>query len=946
MKLEPGMAYNTKTLNKIFAFLSVLLFLCTVWMLLEDYIRPWKFFQLQGMKIRQNFIAKQVNEEKKNLDQKKIDQVQLELQQAEKVIDQRKGSIKELEDKLQNLKGQLYSTNLEKGKGNSALSESVFNYEMAHLHHDPNAPKLKKKLEKDQKYYTAAAEKLKELEEEKKTLTIDLANLKKEQVESENELKDLTGKLERLQKALDVVTPGPIMVLRNLPFGDFLDPTIRIHQVFTDFVTEDRYFQQVMRVDRCITCHMNADRPGFEDQPNPFKTHSKLDLMVGANSPHPLQTYGCSSCHRGDNQRVRDFSGPAHTPENLAQAHDWKEKYDWHPPHKILQPMLKLSQTEASCINCHKGVERIPHAEKLNKGIALLETNGCYACHTIQGWEHLRKPAPSLVKVGSKLSKNFIKNWIWNPKFFNPHTKMPHFFMQSNNSRPDFVAKNKVEVNAMGEFLTQISEEYTPHAKYLNTSSGPDLEKGKELISEKGCMGCHQVQGVDEKFAQSKARRGPYLVNLGSKLSKDWLVSWLLKPTHYDPETIMPSFRLSPEEASLMTDFLLSSKNEKFSQLTFDELDKNLRDELLIDYFNAFNSLAQAKEKLAKLSDHERTLELGRRSIGKYGCAGCHNITGFEKAAKIGPELSAIGSKPITQFGFGHEDIPEQRDAWISAHLENPRRWDIGVEKSFKDLQRMPNYYLGKSDIESIQNVLLGMVNDYVPLKGVKKLSMEEQIIEKGMKVVRDKNCLGCHKIDGEGGEILKNYEDDLTQGPPYLVDQGHRVKTQWFYEFLGNVQPIRPWLNIKMPSFHFTNEEKNAIVNMFQVKSKQPIFESERTADKVHWDNGEREGAIVLFKQLDCAMCHTQGLKEDAPLAPNLFLTRPRLRESWMEKWMHDPSKILEYTTMPNFWADNESQAPEILNGDVEAQIKALRKYIQEMYGRNPADVKAELGI
>ena len=88
------------------------------------------------------------------------------------------------------------------------------------------------------------------------------------------------------------------------------------------------------------------------------------------------------------------------------------------------------------------------------------------------------------------------------------------------------------------------------------------------------------------------------------------------------------------------------------------------------------------------MSSRERTLELGRRSIGKYGCYSCHSIKGFASdRAPIGPELTAVGSKPITQFGFGQQkQVEHTRHAWIENHLEIPGRWDIGVPKAFKDL--------------------------------------------------------------------------------------------------------------------------------------------------------------------------------------------------------------------------------------------------------------------
>ena len=54
-------------------------------------------------------------------------------------------------------------------------------------------------------------------------------------------------------------------------------------------------------------------------------------------------------------------------------------------------------------------------------------------------------------------------------------------------------------------------------------------------------------------------------------------------------------------------------------------------------------------------------------------------LLNLKVVASIGPELSKIGSKPLTQFGFGHEKVEHSRDAWIQAHLINPRRWDNGL---------------------------------------------------------------------------------------------------------------------------------------------------------------------------------------------------------------------------------------------------------------------------
>jgi mono/diheme cytochrome c family protein len=417
-------------------------------------------------------------------------------------------------------------------------------------------------------------------------------------------------------------------------------------------------------------------------------------------------------------------------------------------------------------------------------------------------------------------------------------------------------------------------------------------------------------------------------------------VSWLKKPSHYQEDTVMPSFRLTDAEANNITAYLMTLKNDKFTSLKFDELNPALRDEILVtDYLSAFEPIAEAQKKLAAMSDEERTMELGRRSISKYGCYSCHNINGFEgDLPQIGPELTKVGSKPVEQFGFGQQkQVAKTRQAWLTQHLKQPSIWDIGVPKPFKDLNKMPNFYLSDAEIESIVVDLLGQVADKVPMAGRKNLDANEKLAEIGKKIVNKYNCQGCHKIDGNGGDITKVYEEDLGYGPPYLVKQGHRVKTDWFYNFLRNVHPIRTYVNIRMPSFHFSNDDVNKIISYFQADSDQPTFEE---PEVVTWEPGEREAAIKIWNELACTTCHTIGFNNDPAQAPPLKYAKKRLRGSWIEKWLTNPTDFLPYTSMPNFWDGGNTAAVDgVLDNDPKRQIRAMRKYVQEMgYDTSPA--------
>lgn len=928
-KHEPGMAYDMKKLHKVFAFFSLVFLMAVVWVFLDDYIRPWKAIQVEAMKIEKKKIADKIAAEEKKISAEKLSILDKQLEDAKKKVSERTEEIAKIESELNLVRRDIKEESITSGRLNGDVAALGFKWGGAASHGASYADKMLKELQLKKKLFAESKDRMKSLQANEKKLTRKIADIKKDITSTEKEINSIVGKKDLLQMAHDKKKITPLFALRNAPFIDFLDPTVKIQQIVLNNITDDRYFQHVPKVDRCITCHTFIDKPGYEDQPNPHKTHPKLDLMVGAQGKHPMKQFGCTTCHGGEGHRVTDFNSPAHMPATAEQRAEWAEKYHWHEPHKVPIVQFKKGQYEAGCVKCHTGVQYLEGATVLNEGRKNIEKFGCYGCHKIEGWEHKRKPGPSLEKIASKVDKEFFKNWVWDPKSFNKHAKMPAFFNQMNNSDPESIKKNIAEVNAMADFIYAQSEKYKPFKRY----TGGNKERGKKLVKDVGCMACH---GVSDFAAESKmvdAHKGPFLDGLGSKVkSPDWMVSWLLKPDHFQKDTIMPSFRLTSREANDITAYLMDKKNESFEKLKFEKMDKSARDEILVTYFSAFDTLEVAQKKLATMSDHERTMELGKRSVGKYGCYSCHSIKGFEGRAPIGPELSKIGSKPLTQFGFSHEyDVEHSRDGWIKAHLLSPRRWDNNVDKPFKDLLRMPNFEMTEREAETITVALIGQVADKVPLDGVKRLNPDEAAVAEGMKVAIKYNCIGCHQIDGMFGDLLKVYEEegDINEGPPRLVGQGHRVQADWFHYFLDNVYPIRPWLSVRMPSFNLTNEERNKLVALFQGKSKMDTFED--VHKQVTWEPGEKKAAKQLFNDLACASCHAAEYTNDEPSAPNLKYAKRRLRASWIEKWLAGPDKIMPGTTMPSFWPDGEAADPDLLGGDAQRQIKALTKLLLE---------------
>jgi hypothetical protein len=82
-------------------------------------------------------------------------------------------------------------------------------------------------------------------------------------------------------------------------------------------------------------------------------------------------------------------------------------------------------------------------------------------------------------------------------------------------------------------------------------------------------------------------------------------------------------------------------------------------------------------------------------------------------------------------------------------------------------------------------------------------------------------NCIGCHEIENRGGFIRKYYEQNPTLAPPILNGEGEKVQSNWLYGFLNQPVPIRPWLQVRMPTFGFSAVNANALVDYFTGLSK-----------------------------------------------------------------------------------------------------------------------------
>ncbi|MEE3104031.1 MAG: hypothetical protein VX273_00500, partial [Acidobacteriota bacterium] len=354
-KKSVGHAYNIDFLNVVFAASSIFLFVSMLWMVWDDYDREWKGYQRRFVQLEMEVTRTSLEAANQEVDTRVISELEAKRADAEARLEVQTEQISILQEELDGVDVQLELANqlYQFAKANYDVDKYTFEVERGE---DPDAPGLDETQATIEAQYAEWLElglEVEQLTAERNGLRDEIADFSREVTDLDEEIGALTGESRRLSERLGAIEPNfRDEFLLNAPLLDFMAPTITVQQVVTPNILDDVNFTRVPKMDRCMTCHLAIDREGYEDYPQPFRTHSNLSTYVGSASPHPLEQTGCTVCHEGMGQSV-SFRDVAHTPVSEEQLHAWEEAYNWEEPHLWDYPMLPSGMAEASCAKCH-----------------------------------------------------------------------------------------------------------------------------------------------------------------------------------------------------------------------------------------------------------------------------------------------------------------------------------------------------------------------------------------------------------------------------------------------------------------------------------------------------------------------------------------------------------------------------------------------------------------
>jgi cbb3-type cytochrome oxidase cytochrome c subunit len=575
------------------------------------------------------------------------------------------------------------------------------------------------------------------------------------------------------------------------------------------------------------------------------------------------------------------------------------------------------------CFGCHeingyKGTQPIGPDLRLEPQTA--EEAAKIAADPNQIAGKMRKVGPSLRHIASKVGRGWMEDWVSDPTNFRPTTRMPRFFHLSNQQDELAQEYQPVEIAAVTQFLLKNSEEFD----YLEPQEGytPDPERGKKLFSQKGCLACHS----HGDFPGTTADFGPELGKVHAKLPAGeqgflWLYSWIKEPTRYHARTRMPDLYLDPykegeteiDPAADIAAWLLQGGSQEWDQVEVDDgaldsmVEMFLRDVLTEAQFDEFmetRDLSLGGElKETDLKGDERELWLGedpgsvsdeqwkelklnyvgRRTVTRYGCYGCHDISGFEEARPIGTALQDWGRKDtsklapehieeflhLEEFEFRIVPLQESDDVdailsqidsartfneWADARAADESISDKPIEETVRKTERSET--LG--DVEELEKLEVGQwTKEPVERDGKQYLvllesaeSMHERVedyVKAGMG-----DAFTSKEKEEYGMSIAYFAENLLHHGRAGFAWQKLRQPRSYDYKKTGTKGYDE---RLRMPKFPFDQHEIEAITTFVLGLVADPPME--KYLYRPDGPAGDRIAGEYLLQQFNCTGCH-----------------------------------------------------------------------------------------
>lgn len=279
--------------------------------------------------------------------------------------------------------------------------------------------------------------------------------------------------------------------------------------------------------------------------------------------------------------------------------------------------------------------------ELVDRGQAVWGNARCTICHTVNGpgeeliggFVDLRVGGIDLHISAARLRRDWLYEWIKEPKNYFPDTLMPRFRLSDDE------LKGLVEYILRDDAFLPAEEEPESPDGWEALDEPERVSRGKRLIELSRCVVCHDAQGIPEvlRVAERPAppppggfeflaydlrclschaiqgRGGTYapdLTGAGSRLHRPWIDQFVASPDMIRPlSQQMPKFNVTAKEASIIASYLSANRVD-----------------------------ARIPTVIPDGAVTPAEIQSGRRTFQARGCFSCHTV-GEGVGGGVGPSL-------------------------------------------------------------------------------------------------------------------------------------------------------------------------------------------------------------------------------------------------------------------------------------------------------------------
>ena len=639
-----------------------------------------------------------------------------------------------------------------------------------------------------------------------------------------------------------------------------------------------------------------------------------------------------------------------------------------------------------------------PNSDAATGGQLLLGELNCTSCHAADAAldAHIvKKPAPILDTVGSRVRPQYLLKFLADPQAAKPGTTMPNVLALL----PEAERKEKVE--AIVHFLAStgsISE---------SAALRQSVNRGEVLYHSLGCVACHDqrkeenqpplatsiiigtpsrkytIPGLTQFLADPLAIRPggrmPHVVNdateardIAAYLCKDLDISSGLQFAAYEGSwEKLPDFqKLRPVEVGEAGGFDVGvTKLKDHFALRFDghiqiPVDGNylfllhsddgsklyIDGKVVVDNDGIHAGQQKRKQQQMKAGLHTVAVEFFEQAGGEelkvefqgpnlpqqdlatlISAPPPKGDKPPEEAFTVDPTKATKGREYFASLGCASCHELKQGSQRIASSLSAPPLTAVKASGGCLASGSRKTPVYGLSDRQR-----QSLTTAIAAVKSPQPLTDAEAMTQNLIRF----NCCACHQRGEIGGvEDARNphFQSDMPEMgdegrlPPSLTGVGAKLQTEWLKTVLEQGSKERPYMFTRMPRFGATN------VTSFVAALDKLDSATARPLPRIDLDdNDKRTKAIgrrlVGGQAFGCIKCHTfAGHKSSGIQAMSLTTMTRRLRPEWFHHYMQSPLAYRPGTRMPTPFPNGETTLPSILDGSVDKQTRAMWAYLAD---------------